>query len=116
MSEKRSFTVVSCLNDGHAKSVSEGRYLHKEPKGAAMKAYTEIAKNLSSGTQKFKKTLTITIRETTKGSAKKEYTYNIRRVKLSDPVETLVKSKDKNNKTVTKSIIYNFKTEAKAVK
>lgn len=69
MSEQRSFTRVK--SNGEA----EGTYKSSTPAGAAKKAFTKMGKASA----------TITIRETTRGSAKKEFKYRCERQALNPP-------------------------------
>jgi len=77
-----------------------GRYKSKTPSGAAKKAASRIFKSTN------KKSITLTIRETTQGSDKKLYKYEAKRVKLAKPVIIKIKGNE---------IKYEYKTEVKAL-
>lgn len=77
-----------------------GRYKSKTPSGAAKKAASRIFKSTN------KKTITLTIRETTQGSDKNLYKYEAKRVKLAKPVIIKIKGNE---------IKYEYKTEVKAL-
>lgn len=77
----RSFTIIHVsTSTGHIKgSVNlHGRYKSLKPVSAAKKAFSKIC-----GKSKIRGvcTLTVTIKETTRGSAGKEFTYKVKRVK-----------------------------------
>ena len=82
--EKRSFTVTKVLKTG-GKSKSRanlgGRYVSTTPAGAAKKAGSQICR---ASRVKGQCSLEVHLRETTQGSAHKEYVYRVKRVK--DPV------------------------------
>jgi hypothetical protein len=71
---KRSFTVES--SSGGFKG---GRFRGLQPLGAAKKAARSVMDSNKSDS------CTLVLRETTRGSDKKEYAYNARRAKLSTP-------------------------------
>lgn len=77
----RSFTIIHVsTRTGHIKGVDNlhGRYKSLKPVSAAKKAFSKIC-----GKSKIKGvcTLTVTVKETTRGSAGKEFTYRVKRVK-----------------------------------
>ena len=77
----RSFTVINVVTrSGHIKGSENllGRYKGLKPVSAAKKAFSKIC-----GKSKIRGvcTLTVTIKETTRGSAGKEFTYKVKRVK-----------------------------------
>ena len=80
----RSFTIVDVTKHGGCRTKFRGGlYKSRNPVGAARKAFTKFCK--------FKRirgvcTLYVTVRETTKGSAKKVYTYKLNRHKLAKPL------------------------------
>ena len=84
--EKRSFSVISIKKTGQkcdkTKSHS-GRFISTTPAGAARKAFTQAchAKRIRGQCS-----FAIKMRETTAGSAKKEFNYELRRVKLKTPL------------------------------
>lgn len=109
--EKRSFTVVDARRvDGCATKFKvkgdTGRYLSNDARGASKKAFTTLCRIKRIRGQC---ALVITMKETTQGSAGKEFTYKLRREKLETPIvlgdrtyeyETVVKSvKDKSSLT-----------------
>jgi len=76
---KRSFQVIDVrTKNGRKTTFKEGRYISSTPIGAAKKAFTKICGR--------RKKLRISLRETTQGSNKKEFTYKISREKLKKPV------------------------------
>lgn len=80
----RSFTVLQVSKHGGCKTKKTGgRFINKTPSGAARKAFNEFCR-----TKRIRGvcTLVVTLKETTKGSAGKEYTYRLNRMKLRDPV------------------------------
>ena len=85
-SGKRSFTVVKAMHaDGCAtKFHAHSRLLNRDARSAASKAFSELCdlKRVKGGCA-----LYITVKETTQGSAGKEYTYKCLRKKLDKPVE-----------------------------
>lgn len=89
MDNKRSFTIEFAAHvDGCPTKFSRGdysgRYISRTPAGAAKKALTELC---ASKRIKGACTLFLKMRETTQGSAKKEFMYNAKRVKLPEPIE-----------------------------
>ena len=109
--EKRSFTVVEVGRvDGCATKFKvkgdTGRYLSNDARGASKKAFTTLCRIKRIRGQC---ALVITMKETTQGSAGKEFTYKLNRKKLETPIvlgdrtyeyETVVKSvKDKSSLT-----------------
>ena len=83
--DKRSFTIVKVRINGKAAghTTSGGVYTTKSaPSAAARKACSRLCR-----THKVKKCdMRITIKETTRGSKGKEYTYDFKRIKLAVPV------------------------------
>ena len=80
----RSFSVMDVGKHGGCKTkFNAGRYLNKNPVGAARKAFTEFCR-----TKRIKGvcTLIITVRETTSGSNGKLYSYKLNRRKLKEPI------------------------------
>ena len=86
---KRTFTVHDarhvdgCQTKFKSKDYS-GVYVSSSPAGAARKALTQLCRVKKVHGQC---ALFITVRETTQGSAKKQYSYKLNRVKLSEPLE-----------------------------
>ena len=103
--EKRSFTVVDarrvdgCPTKFKVKGDS-GRYISNDARGASKKAFTTLCRIKKIRGQC---ALLITMRETTQGSAGKELTYKLRRVKLEEPI-------------VLGDRTYEYETVVKAVK
>lgn len=87
--DMRSFTLVDVRNvDGCATKFkvrgSTGRFLSRTPVSAALKAFNGLcAKKNIKGQCAF----LITVRETTEGSAKKEFTYHCTQKKVAEPNE-----------------------------
>jgi len=85
----RSFTIDMAAHvDGCPTKFSRkdftGRYISKTPSGAASKALTQLCNVKDVRGQC---TLFVKMRETTQGSKGKEFLYNVKREKLSEPVE-----------------------------
>lgn len=86
---KRTFTIHDAKHvDGcHTKFKNKdysGVYVSSSPGGAAKKALTQLCRVKKIHGQC---ALFITVRETTQGSSKKQFTYKLNRVKLSKPLE-----------------------------
>lgn len=82
---QRSFSVVGAKKvNGCNTSHHEGRYLSTTPRGAADKAFTQHCRMKKI---KGRCTLFMTMRETTRGSKGKEYTYKLTRELLEEPVQ-----------------------------
>ena len=80
----RSFTVVNVSKHGACKTKGDGgRYISKTPAGAASKAFNEFCRVKDI---KGICTLTVTMKETTVGSAGKSFSYKLQRRKLQDPI------------------------------
>jgi hypothetical protein len=84
----RAFSVVNVSKHGgcptkFGKKGKGGRYISKTPANAARKAFTELCR-----TKRIRGicTLIVTIRETTKNSKHKIFTYKLKRNKLSKPM------------------------------
>ena len=80
---------------------NDGRYISKTPAAAAKKAGRQLIKR--SG----RKGKIVSIRETTAGSAKKVFTYKVKKVKIKSPVVIDRKNGD--------STIYKYKLVAKSM-
>jgi len=76
---------------------NNGRYISKDPVSAAKKAGRQHIK------RSIKKAKVITIRETTNGSAKKEYTYKVKKVNLKCPI--IIKRKDGSTTVYKRKIV-----------
>ena len=99
---QRTFTIESVKKaNGGRVNYTGGRFVSDTPVAAAKKAFTKAYHYLN---KKGPLSLVITIRETTQGSHKKEYTYRIKRVAEKKEVE-------RDGET----IVYNFTTRAKAL-
>ena len=88
----RSFTVVEASKHGGCKTKSKGgRYISKNPFGAAKKAFNELCR-----VKKIRGvcTITITVRETTSNSNGKLFTYKMHRRKLKEPIIRLEGTKN----------------------
>lgn len=88
-SSERSFTIDMAAHvDGCPTKFSRkdfsGRYISRTPSGAASKALTQLCNVKKVRGQC---TLFVKMRETTQGSKKKEFLYNVKREKLANPVE-----------------------------
>lgn len=81
-------------------TVFEGRFTGLTPYQAANKALTKLYK--LNKNKNLSKQVTFTIRESTRGSKKKEYTYNGNRSKLSTPVSYDITDSNGVTKTITK--------------
>ena len=103
--EYRTFKVVSALkNNCPTKVNSNATYVSKNPMSAAKKAFSGLCnKKRIRG----KCTLIVTVRESTSGEDKKEFTYELKRTKLSEPVVRVVNGVEYK---------YQYVTHAKAVK
>lgn len=97
MGEFRNFKIISINNK---KVKHTGRYKTKTfPFNVVEKAFRQLSKKYNTNE------LTLTIKETTQGSLKKEYgPYRCEKVKLKKPVE--VKYKGKNKPVLMKTIIH----------
>jgi hypothetical protein len=92
----RSFSVVNV----NGKSVSDGgRYMSSSPMGAAKKAGSRLLRKKGANNS-----VKVSVVETTRGSKNKEFSYNVKKVKVNDVV---VRG--------GVEIVYNFKTVAKAL-
>lgn len=100
----RSFTIKNISSNKKIKSKLNGRYISKSPINAAKKALNhECRESKIKGVCTFN----ITIKETTEGSKKNEYTYKVKRSKLKKPLKINKGGVD---------IIINYKTNAKMIK
>lgn len=79
----RSFAVVDVSKHGGcATKFNKGRFISREPSGAAKKAFNQFCRQ-----KKIRGvcTLSVTIEETTQGSNNKQFTYKLHRRKLPEP-------------------------------
>jgi len=83
----RSFKLVSAKYKSYGKNYkmkigkSGGRYVSKTPQAAALKMHNRKCRDKKSNYC----VMTITLRETTRGSAKKDFSYKVLKRKLSTP-------------------------------
>ena len=80
----RSFTVSNVTKHGGCDTkYNEGRFISRNPAGAAKKAFNQFCRQ-----KKIKGvcTLFVTVEETTQGSKHKEFTYKLKRNKLTKPI------------------------------
>lgn len=103
--EYRTFKVVSALkNNCPTKVNSNSTYVSRNPMAAAKKAFSGLCnKKRIRG----RCTLIVTVRESTSGEDKKEFSYELQRNKLSEPVIRVVNGVEYR---------YQYVTDAKAVK
>ena len=104
MSDHRSFTLVAVENVKGGKKGKEnlgGRFVSRTPAGAAKKAVTQICR---ASKIKGQCTLNVTVRETTRGGEKKEFSYKVKRV--HDPVTV-----ERDGVEIT----YKYRTSVKAL-
>jgi hypothetical protein len=85
----RSFTVVDAARSDGCKTKfaikgSGGRYISKEPEGAARKAFSRLCHRKRIRGQC---AMIITVQELTQGSNGKTWTYRLNREKLATPIE-----------------------------
>ena len=88
----RSFTVMDASKHGGCSTkFVGGRYVSRNPFGAAKKAFSELCrvKNIRGVCS-----LVISIKETTEGSNGKVFTYKLNRMKLKDPIIRLEGTKN----------------------
>lgn len=84
------------------KGNTSGRYSGRKPKQAANKAYSSVIKK--EGLQNGGGKIQFSIKECTRGSKQKRYTYDASRVKLDTPVEVNIVGADGKEKNIT----YNY--------
>lgn len=100
---KRSFTILEIQsNNKNINKKIGGRYISKTPSGAAKKAFSKI---LNKNKDKYFK-LVLKIKETTRNSKNKEFTYNLSRVFKKNPKIVNINGKE---------IIYNYDVYTKFV-
>jgi len=84
--EKRSFTILQIKKTGQKCKTTKsdgGRFVSTTPSGAARKAFTAACHSKKIRGQC---SFTVKMRETTAASAKKEFVYELKRVKLTKPL------------------------------
>jgi len=97
----RSFTIVKIEKTGGSKlNYKDGRFIGEAPNQVAKKVFSHAYRACRTKCNSFK----ITIRETTAGSLKKEYTYRV--TKKNEKVEV-----ERNGEIIT----YNFITKVKSL-
>ncbi len=87
---ERSFAIVKVERQNGTKvPIVEGRYISTTPSAAAKKVYSQvIQQKLATGTLK------VQVRESTAGAGNdKVYSYTVKREKLKEPVERVIKGK-----------------------
>ena len=103
----RSFEVVKMNNKSPKKT---GRYVSETPNSAVRKAFNELmrqSKSKSKSKSSKGKKMVLTLRETTAGCDKKEYTYKVTRVVLKEPRVVELKNGDQ--------IVYRYDTKVERV-
>ena len=98
----RSFTVVNVNGKSPKKT---GRYVSSTPSSAVKKAFNEIVRHKKSKSKNKSISVKLTVRETTEGSKKKEYSYKVKRVVLKEPRVVVLKNGDE--------IVYRYDTKVK---
>ena len=99
----RTFEVTNALKDKCPTKFKPGRYTSVHPVGAAKKAFSGLCNRKRI---KGQCTLIITVRETTAGSNKKEFTYKLKREKLKEPLMGMRNGVE---------VAYLYKTRAKSM-
>jgi aspartate carbamoyltransferase regulatory subunit len=82
INDLRSFVIVEVKHGKKNLKMNEGRYLSYKPNQAASKVATKVCSIYNLKDKSI--TLTITIRESTQNSKKKEYKYKVTRKLLSE--------------------------------
>ena len=100
----RSFALVNVNGKSPKKT---GRYVSSTPSSAAKKAFNEMVRHKKSKSKSKNKSISVnlTVRETTEGSKKKEYSYKVKRVVLKEPRVVVLKNGDE--------IVYRYDTKVK---
>lgn len=94
--KERSFTIVKVLRDGEEQDgFTKGRFVSKNPAGAARKAASKIFRTLF-GKDDDNCQIRIVIKETTKSSSRDEYPYTATRTLLGDDKRRSVTFKGPN--------------------
>ena len=100
---KRSFTIIEIKSkDTNINKKVGGRFISKTPMNAAKKAFSKI---LNKNKEKYFK-MTLKIKETTRNSNKKTFTYKLSRVFKKNPEKVKIGNKE---------IIYNYDVFTKFV-
>ena len=93
MNNKRSFTIIRLAKRNEKnKAKTEGRYVARDPIGAAKKAFNRECR-LSK--IKGQCTLILILKETTRGSKNKRYVFKMKRIKLQKSIKI-----ERDNKTI----------------
>lgn len=80
----RSFTIISIIKPSGSKlAYKDGRFIGESPSQVAKKMFSHANRHCKTKCMSFK----ITLRETTQGSNKKEYTYRVKKVKDETTVD-----------------------------
>ena len=80
----RSFTIVSIIKSSGAKiAYKDGRFMGESPSQISRKVFSHANRHCKTKCNSMK----ITLRETTQNSAKKEYTYQVKKVKDETTVD-----------------------------
>lgn len=80
----RSFTIVSIIKPSGSKiQYSGGRFMGESPSQVSRKVFSHANRHCRTKCN----SMTITIRETSQNSAKKEYTYRVKKVKDETTVD-----------------------------
>jgi hypothetical protein len=87
-----------------------GRYSGRKPKQAANKAYSSVVKK--EGLQRGGAKIQFSIKECTRGSKQKRYTYDAERIELQKPVEVIINGADGKEKRIN----YNFNNKLSKAK
>lgn len=90
---------------------SSGRYTGTNPEEAAKKAYTHMLMSYKEKCIPMSEICTISIKESTRGSEKNIYTFQVERVKLETPEQISVLRKNGNYETIT----YEYRNRAKEI-
>lgn len=97
----RSFTIEAVYKGGSKIRFDGGRYISSTPAGAAKKAFSKACQHIGL---KGQCALEVHVRETTRGSHQKQFSYKLRRV--VDPREV-----ERNGQIV----VYRYQTKIKSV-
>ena len=115
-SGERAFTIEMAAHvDGCPTKFSRkdfsGRYVSRTPSGAASKALTQLCNVKKVRGQC---TLFVKMRETTQGSKKKEFLYNVKREKLANPIELSGRTLEYKNRVKSTDKMPNCKKSHKS--
>jgi len=99
--QERSFTLVAAARGGKLLRVEGGRFISDSPWSAAKKAFSKVYSEINATGRT---TLTIHIRETTRGSKGNVYKYKVS--KINKPTEVQVGDS---------TVIYKYITKVKSI-